>query len=606
IDQLPEVEKTTLKVASIIGRMFRASWIWGSYPLAGDPPTIRHHLRNLRRLDLTPLHDTYPEPTYLFKHITTQEVAYESMAYSTRATIHGNLGHYLEETYADQLTQYVDVLAHHYGRSDNQEKQIVYFQQAGDVAKETYNNDAAVAYYERLLPLLPAEQQAAVQLELGQVQQLIGAWATAEQLYLQALEGAQQSGEITTAAACALALGSLLYLSRPESDEALNWLHQAQNWFTELDNQQGIGQVLEQLSFILSQRGEYPQAIAYAEEQLAIAQTADDPLGLSAAYRNIGNCYFVQGAFNEAKIAFEQSITTAEAAQDRQGTILSANNLAGVYWFQGDYDQSLAQLQKVQAIAQTIGHREIMGVSAGNAGTVYRQVGMAESALACYQTALDVGIALGDWGTIATSLGNLAELYIDQEQYDVAEPLLARSLALFQTLEAPFTACYFLQRQAALLHTLQRTAEAAQINAQAIKMAEQVQRQDVLLSAQLLALQLQVAEQQITPSEAAVQVRAWLTAEPPWPPAEQAQLHQLLWQLTDDLEAKKQAAALYQSLYHETPNIAYHKQYQQLTGKTLTSSQTIRPWAGATTQARPLAQLLAQVGVVLGETKTAA
>lgn len=604
IDQLPEVEKTTLKVASIIGRMFRASWIWGSYPLAGDPPTIRRHLRNLRRLDLTPLHDTYPEPTYLFKHITTQEVAYESMAYATRATIHGNLGQYLEETYAEQLTQYVDMLAHHYGRSDNKEKQVVYFRQAGDVAKETYNNDAAVDYYERLLTLLPAKQQAAVQLELGQVQQLIGEWATAEQLYLQALEASQQYDEFATAAECALALGSLLYLSRPESDEALNWLRQAQNWFTELNDQHGIGQVLAQLSFILSQRGEDAQAIAYAEEQLAIAQAADDQLGLSAAYRNIGNCHFVQGAFNEAKIAFEQSITMAEAAQDRQGTILSANNLAGVYWFQGNYDQSLAQLQKVQNIAQTIGHREIVGVSAGNAGTVYRQVGMVESALACYQTALDVGLALGDWDTIATSLGNLAELYIDQDQYDTAAPLLARSLELFQTLEAPFTASYFLQRQATLLHTLNRTAEAVQVNQQAIEVAEQVQRQDVLLQAQLLAVRIEVAEQQITLEEATAKLRQWLTADPPWPPAEQAQLHQLLWELTGNTEAKEQAAVLYQSLYEEAPNVAYLKQYRQLTGKTLTRSQTVRPWTETTAQARSLAQLLAQAGIE--ETKTAA
>ena len=37
LDQLGEGQKITLKVASVIGRVFRAAWLWGVYPDLGGP-----------------------------------------------------------------------------------------------------------------------------------------------------------------------------------------------------------------------------------------------------------------------------------------------------------------------------------------------------------------------------------------------------------------------------------------------------------------------------------------------------------------------------------------------------------------------------------------
>ena len=37
LDELSEGDRTTLKVASVIGRLFKAPWLWGSYPRLGRP-----------------------------------------------------------------------------------------------------------------------------------------------------------------------------------------------------------------------------------------------------------------------------------------------------------------------------------------------------------------------------------------------------------------------------------------------------------------------------------------------------------------------------------------------------------------------------------------
>ncbi|RPI23307.1 MAG: hypothetical protein EHM70_22680, partial [Chloroflexota bacterium] len=174
IDQLAEGAKTTLKVASVIGRAFRASWLWGIYPELGTPEKVKDQLAELSKLDITPLDKPEPELEYLFKHIVTREVAYESLAVATRQMLHEQTGLFIERTYAHKLEQFVDWLAYHYGLSQNTAKQREYFLRAGEAAQAAYANQAAIDYYRRLLPLLPDAGKNAIRLKLGQVLQLIG------------------------------------------------------------------------------------------------------------------------------------------------------------------------------------------------------------------------------------------------------------------------------------------------------------------------------------------------------------------------------------------------------------------------------------------------
>lgn len=149
IDQLSEREKTTLRVASIVGRLFRAEWLMGYYPELGDFSKVKTDLEQLAKMDITPLDTPEPELAYLFKHIVTHEVTYESLPFATRAQLHEQLAIYLESIAAP-----VDMIAQHYGRSNNQAKQREYWQKAGDAAHAAFANETVLDYSERLRPLL--------------------------------------------------------------------------------------------------------------------------------------------------------------------------------------------------------------------------------------------------------------------------------------------------------------------------------------------------------------------------------------------------------------------------------------------------------------------
>ena len=116
--------------------------------------TSRSDLGTLARLDLVNP-DRAEDESYLFKHAVTQEVAYESLPYALRATLHSQVGGFLERQGPEAIERQLDLLAHHYWHSDDEPKKRDYLRRAGDAAQASYANAAAIDYYERLTQLIP-------------------------------------------------------------------------------------------------------------------------------------------------------------------------------------------------------------------------------------------------------------------------------------------------------------------------------------------------------------------------------------------------------------------------------------------------------------------
>ena len=83
IDAAAEGPRRTMKVASVVGRVFEAKTLPGAYRELGDFKTVLGHLDALRTLDLVAL-DREADQAWMFKHVVTQEVAYESLPFALR------------------------------------------------------------------------------------------------------------------------------------------------------------------------------------------------------------------------------------------------------------------------------------------------------------------------------------------------------------------------------------------------------------------------------------------------------------------------------------------------------------------------------------------
>jgi predicted ATPase/class 3 adenylate cyclase len=575
IDQLSEGEKATIKVASVIGRWCRARWIAESYPPAGQSEEIANHLERLSELELMPLRTTAPEPEYQFKHAITQEVAYQSLPFQLREALHERVGLFIERTYPDRLTQYVDMLAHHYGRTRRVDKQRVWFRAAGDAAKAAFANEAAVGYYERLLPLQAEEQTGEVLVQLGAIWHLTGQWTEAEQAFRRAMEVASKAGRRDILATSQRDLGDLFMYTQSYA-EAVSWLTRAADEFERLGDRQGLSRTLDRITFALYQQGSYDEALAVAGRHLEMATEAGDLAGVSIALNYTGLVRLNIGQTAAALALLQQALDTATAAGDQRCLLYAASNLGLVHLRQGNHLQAVSCCRQALAVGQEMGERQTAGVSIGNMGEVYREQGDYLQASKCFLHALRIAVQLGDWTNVADQVANVAATAAAQDDHQQAERLYGRAIALARLLDAPYFVCAWLH-QVAKLRLAQGEVEAAHLlNQEALEVADRSSEREVQVPAFLLSVRLQVTLGQLGADAAAERLRA---LEETWvDPQERAPLLDELWQLDPTREtARTEAADLYRTLYKQTPSIRYREAYARLTGTRLPPGPPLPP-----------------------------
>ena len=162
IDRLTPPQQLALKVASVIGRVFAFRILREVHPIEEDKPALPVYFQTLERLDLTPLESPEPDLTYIFKHVITQEVAYNLMAFSQRRQLHQAVAEWYERAHSGELAPFFPILAHHWRMvADDQRaepaivsKAIEYLHKAGEQAVHRSANVEAINHLNMALELL--------------------------------------------------------------------------------------------------------------------------------------------------------------------------------------------------------------------------------------------------------------------------------------------------------------------------------------------------------------------------------------------------------------------------------------------------------------------
>ncbi|HEX6304595.1 MAG TPA: tetratricopeptide repeat protein, partial [Anaerolineales bacterium] len=394
IDQRTESQKITIKLASIIGRVFAAAWLWGAYPDLGEPERIRADLNVLCDLDLTTLDAEEPELVYLFRHIVTQEVSYESLPFATRSLLHDQLAQFVERTFKESIDQYVDLLAFHYERSSNEAKKREYLLRAGEVAQANYSNQAALNYYQRVLTLLQDDEQVKVMLKIGQVLELVGRWDDARDLYEIAIVKARELQDRRDQARVQVAMGELLR-KQGLYDEVPVWLSSAREGFEAVNDAAGVGQVLHYGGTMAAQQGNYEEARRLYEESLVIRRQLQDQRNISNLLNNLGILARYQRNYDEAREIHQEALSIRRALGDKWAIAISLINLGNVALDQGDYETAYDWISEALALQREVGDRFNIALAAETLGNVARARGDFESARELYNESLAIDWELG-------------------------------------------------------------------------------------------------------------------------------------------------------------------------------------------------------------------
>jgi adenylate cyclase len=464
LDRLPEAHKLTLKVVSVIGRIFEFDLLVQAHPVRHDREALLEQIQFMEERDFVRLETPPPRLTYMFKHNITQEVAYETLLEEQQRELHRAVGEALEGLEPEAIER----LAYHYSRSRVRDKTLFYLDKAARKTQRDYANETALNYYNQALALEERwewrkgqikvlhilgqreDEQASLKiLEAtpgvpafdatylwGEYYETIGDYAQAQTAIERALDACQNQQDIICEAQCLVQLG-LIARRRGDYESAKDQYNQA---LTPLQSQrtrssekdQTLAYILNELGIVYRNQGDFDQAEACYEQALKLSRTNDDRRSEAETLNSLGVNAFYQRKYAEARAYHQQALEIRHAIGDRAGQGMSLQNLAVNATEVGDYGQAENHFTTALTIQQAIGNRwEEVNIWMG-LGVLYQELGDLAKAQSCLEQGLRLSQDIGDEAGEAYILGNLGLVMRDQGDLEAAERLLSSGLALAQ------------------------------------------------------------------------------------------------------------------------------------------------------------------------------
>ncbi|MBN1485366.1 MAG: tetratricopeptide repeat protein, partial [Chloroflexia bacterium] len=394
LDRLGETEKMTIRVASVIGQLFRAGWLLAIYPEAIRERLLPHDLKRLSALELLLPDKPDPELTYLFKHAITHEVVYGTLSFSNRRMLHERVAAHIEKSYADDLGAWYGILAYHYKRADRPRQEFAWVLRAGERASRQYALQQAADFHERAIELIREHGLGSPEIEFDLRHELFS--------YRQQL-------------------GQSLQLER-DVQPLLDMAGQ-------LDPPR---QVRAQLLYARFQRittDRWEQAAAIYERVAELAHRHGDQLGLLEAWAGRGGVYFTVGDYAAGKELLSRVIANAGEAGWKQEWSASLT-LGWIAYDEGDYALAERCWQRALQLARTRGVQPIEAEALKNLGVVYETRCYIDRALDHLERSLSLSVQMGNKVLEQALWGILGETWMNSGEYERALECLRRSVEM--------------------------------------------------------------------------------------------------------------------------------------------------------------------------------
>src|SRR5712691_12231480 len=152
IDRLPATAKRLLQMAAVIGKDVTLPLLQAVTEVSEE--AMHRDLDHLQAAEF--LYETYA-PTalvYTFKHVLTQEVAYQSLVRRARQQRHAHIAQVLEERFPEVVEMQPELLAYHYTEAGLAAPAVPYWQRAGQRAAERSANVEAISHFMKGLEVL--------------------------------------------------------------------------------------------------------------------------------------------------------------------------------------------------------------------------------------------------------------------------------------------------------------------------------------------------------------------------------------------------------------------------------------------------------------------
>jgi class 3 adenylate cyclase/predicted ATPase len=488
LDMLDASIRLLLQKAAVIGQEFFVdilSWIEDKLY---NPIDVSGTLSHLEQQSFILKLLGFDYSAYFFKHITTRDVAYNTLLWKNRSILHRLAAEAIEALYPDRRHEFLFTLADHYHRAgmaetvdaatraEIAEKAAYYLENAALAAEKVYANSDAIAHWEKLLSwlqYLPAEyelSEARVLLNMVELRSLTGHWDAADTDLRQAFASASESGNSKDLFDCHRLSGNLAF-RHGNMEGALDAWTQASN-LAQSHTQIAIAQC--NLGIWHQHHKQWDEALRYHQASLEAAEKAQDPLRAAKTLSNLGFMYLDQKDFTASERHLRDCLDICEQHQYLQLKSIALGNLGFLRYKQGEIDAAMDYYQQKWLLVRKMDDQAELIKVLGNIANIHRDKGMHLEALDYYRQVLALKQRLGNRLELAKTHNAIAAELKELGDLDAALENILQAVSYAE--DYPANLCNYLYHQAEILADLQRWDEAKGICARAMEIALSVPR----------------------------------------------------------------------------------------------------------------------------------
>ena len=430
LDRLHPDWKEVLGIASVIGRTFMLSIL---DPLYKGRTRLQDVLGSLVAIDMI---SPQEESTYLFKHVLTQQVTYETLLLKKRRLLHRSVAQTIERVFEGRLTEHIQTLYHHVRIAEDWEKLVAYGQSVADQAQRLSQFQEAVAILDevthalRRLPLNRSRQHSLVDILLvkERLYDTLGARERQEAVIEEMFTILVHEEDVSRLAAVQLRQGDLL-TQQGKYFEAEDALESSLTLRREIADEAGESNALRSLSFLRWHQGRSREALACNERALAIDQKRGD--GKSIVHNLTNLAAVLQGLEDmEGALAKLTEALTVEAASDPFQRMTIFYNIGNIHSKLSQYDKALTYYE--EALRPCIDHRLYINQTLvlGCIASMYQKQERLDESLHYYQQVVDISKRITYPQGCVNGLRGLADILLLRNQAHEALPYLLESIAI--------------------------------------------------------------------------------------------------------------------------------------------------------------------------------
>jgi tetratricopeptide (TPR) repeat protein len=200
----------------------------------------------------------------------------------------------------------------------------------------------------------------------------------------------------------------------------------------EAGDEHGTAAMYRSLANLHNTLGDYPRAIEFHQQSLAIHRRQGLAEETAATLNNIGLAYLSTGRIDELEAVCREALTIEEQLDSRRCESTTLGLLGAVHWARGEIASAIDVFERSLRIAIELGIHHIESYGLRSLGLAYYELGELDLAQRYFAQAIQVSERIGSSYDRSIALYGLALTHREAGDIAVARDYAERALAAFQ------------------------------------------------------------------------------------------------------------------------------------------------------------------------------